>query len=193
MTAVAPPIVLNFTSDPQVRYDRLSGRWFMSIIDVPCTNGTCTHTAPNRWLLAVSDAASNGTITGSTLWTKFFFQADGSNFCDYPSLGVDVNALYTGCNMFTTPAPSFTGTNGYVVRKSSVLGAGPIVVTKFAGLVPSFSSDGPYTPRGVDNIDPAATEGYFIGVSNVSFGKLMLRRVVADPGGSPTISADVRR
>ncbi len=190
MTAVAPPIVLNFTSDPQVRYDRLSGRWFMSIIDVPCTNGTCTHTAPNRWLLAVSDAASNGTITGSTLWTKFFFQADGSNFCDYPSLGVDVNALYTGCNMFTTPAPSFTGTNGYVVRKSSVLGAGPIVVTKFAGLVPSFSSDGPYTPRGVDNIDPAATEGYFIGVSNVSFGKLMLRRV-SNPGGSPTISADV--
>ena len=35
MTAVAPPVVLNFTSDPQVRYDRLSGRWFLSIIDVP--------------------------------------------------------------------------------------------------------------------------------------------------------------
>src|SRR2546427_1299059 len=34
MTPVSPPVVLNFTSDPQVRYDRLSGRWFLSIIDV---------------------------------------------------------------------------------------------------------------------------------------------------------------
>ena len=29
MTPVSPPVVLNFTSDPQVRYDRLSGRWFL--------------------------------------------------------------------------------------------------------------------------------------------------------------------
>jgi hypothetical protein len=56
MTPVAAPVVINFTSDPMVRYDRLSGRWFLSIIDVPCTNATCTATAANRWMLAVSDA-----------------------------------------------------------------------------------------------------------------------------------------
>ena len=104
MTPVGRPVVLNFTSDPQVRYDRFTARWFMSIIDVPCTNATCTTTAANRWLLAVSDAASNGTITrqhGVDLLLQF--QADpGTNFCDYPSLGIDVNALYVGCNMFTS-------------------------------------------------------------------------------------------
>ncbi len=76
MTPVTPPVVLNFTSDPQIRYDRFSARWFMSIIDVPCTNATCTTTAPNRWLLAVSDAASAGTISGTTVWTLFQFQTD---------------------------------------------------------------------------------------------------------------------
>lgn len=129
MTPVAGSVVLNFTSDPQIRYDRFTGRWYVSIIDVPCTNATCTTTAPNRWLLAVSDAASNGTISASTVWTFFQFQASpGTDFCDYPSLGVDVNALYVGCNMFSS-AGSFVGTNGYVVRKSSILGAGPITTT----------------------------------------------------------------
>jgi hypothetical protein len=50
--------------------------------------------------------------------------------------------------------------------------------------------DGPYVPQGVDNYDPAATEGYFIGVSNLAFGKLMLRRV-GTPAGTPTVSADI--
>lgn len=188
MTPVSPPVVLNFTSDPQVRYDRLSGRWFMSIIDVPCTNATCTTLAPNRWLLAVSNAGSNGVISGSTVWTFFFFQTDASNFDDYPSLGIDANALYTGGNMFSS-AGAFVGTNGYVVRKSSVLGAGPIVVTTFANLALGAGA-GPFAPRGVDNYDPAATEGYFIGVDNATFGTLILRRV-SNPAGSPSISANI--
>ncbi|MBV9242731.1 MAG: hypothetical protein JO314_12055, partial [Acidobacteria bacterium] len=145
MTPVVAPVVLNFTSDPQVRYDRFTGRWYMSIIDVPCTTANCSATAANRWLLAVSDAASNGTITGSTVWTFFFVQADAANFCDYPSLGVDVNALYFGCNMFT-PAGTFAGTNGYVVRKSSILGAGPITSTAFANMVNGSAGAGPEAP-----------------------------------------------
>ena len=47
-----------------------------------------------------------------------------------------------------------------------------------------------YTPQGVDNYDAAATEGYFIGVSNAAFGRLVLRRV-SSPGGTPTISANI--
>ena len=48
---------------------------------------------------------------------------------------------------------SYVGSDGYVVQKSSVLGGGPIHVTAFQSL-----SDA-YTPQGVDNADPAATEG----------------------------------
>ena len=112
MTPVVAPVVLNFTSDPNVRYDRFSARWFLTIIDVPCTNGTCTTTAANRQMIAVSDAASNGVISGSTVWSFFQFQGDpGTNFLDYPSLGIDVNALYIGGNMFTSAGSYVGGTN----------------------------------------------------------------------------------
>jgi hypothetical protein len=184
MTPVTPPVVLNFTSDPQIRYDRLSGRWFLTIIDVPCANASCSTTAPNRLLIAVSDS---GTISVSTVWTFYFFQADATNFLDYPSLGIDANALYIGGNMFTA-AGSFVGCNAYVVRKSSVLGGGPIIVTTFV-VVSSGSTAGPFAPRGVDNYAPASNEGYFIGVDNATFGTLMLRRV-SDPGGTPSISGN---
>jgi hypothetical protein len=188
MTPVTGAVLINFTSDPQIRYDRTTGRWFMSIIDVPCTNVSCTATAPNRWLLAVSDAASNGTISATTVWTFFQFTPQAPNFCDYPSLGIDVNALYVGCNMFTA-AGSFSGTSGYVIQKSSVLGAGPIVVTAFQSLL--VAGAGPFAPRGVDHYDTTATEGYFIGVDNATFSTLMLRRV-SDPGSlAPTISANI--
>ncbi|MBW8878419.1 MAG: DUF11 domain-containing protein [Acidobacteria bacterium] len=191
MTPVTPPVVLNFTSDPQIRYDRFTARWYLSIIDVPCTNATCTTTAVNRWMVAVSDAASAGVITGSTVWTFFQFQTDASgDFCDYPSLGIDVNALYVGCNIFSG-AGAFVGTNGYVVQKTSVLGAGPLFVTMFANLVAGGAGAGPESPRGVDNFDPGATEGYFVGPDNATFSTIMFRRV-SNPGSlTPTISANI--
>jgi uncharacterized repeat protein (TIGR01451 family) len=190
MTPVGGSVVLNFTSDPQIRYDRFTARWYLSIIDVPCTSASCSATAANRWMVAVSDAASNGIITGSTVWTFFQFQADpGTNFCDYPSLGVDVKALYVGCNIFSS-AGAFVGTNGYVVRKTSILGAGPLVVTLFANLAAGAGA-GPESPRGVDNFDPAATEGYFVGPDNASFSTITFRRV-SNPGSlTPTISANI--
>jgi hypothetical protein len=186
----------NFTSDPMVRYDRLTARWFLTIIDVPNTNAI--GDTPNRVLIAVSDAASNGVISASTVWTYYFVQQDmvgtattTGEFLDYPSLGIDNNALYIGGNMFDAVSGNFNGCSAFVIRKSSVLSGGPVVATAFRGLVPDpNTTDGMLTPRGVDNYDPAATEGYFIGVSNAAFGRLIFRRV-SNPGGTPTISADI--
>ena len=187
MTPVVSPVVLNFTSDPHIRYDRLSGRWFIVMIDVPCTNATCTTTAANRMLIAMSDSA---TITGSTVWSFFYFVPDASNLADYPTPGIDANALYIGANMFSLSTGSFSYSSGFVVRKSSLTGGGPIVWTPFANLTGGASGAGPFTPQGVDNYDPAATEGYFIGVDNATFGTLMIRRV-STPGGTPTLSANL--
>ncbi|MGH7741521.1 MAG: T9SS type A sorting domain-containing protein, partial [Candidatus Eiseniibacteriota bacterium] len=102
----------------------------------------------------------------------------------------DAKALYIGGNMFDSTGTVFLGTNGYVVNKASLLGGGPIVVTAFPGLTPSASLDGPSSPRGVDNFDPASNEGYFIGNSNVFLGSLVARRI-SDPGGLPTISPNL--
>jgi FG-GAP-like repeat len=173
------------TSDPRIRYDRLSQRWIIAIINVANTD--------NRILIAVSNTQN---ITPATVWTYYFFvnsavspAGDAGCFADYPSLGVDANALYIGTNNFCPN--NFGGTTGFVVRKNSILSGGPIVATAFRGLVAGAGAGaGLYTPQGVDNFDPAATVGYFIGVDNATFGTLKLRRVT-DPGGTPTISADI--
>src|SRR5256886_14091006 len=113
----------------------------MTIIDVPSTSSATIGDTPNRILIAVSDAASNGTITGSTVWTFFFVQqntvggGDTGEFLDYPSLGVDNNALYIGGNMFGAASGLFITTPAFVVRKSSILGAGPVVTTAFRQLI----------------------------------------------------------
>jgi hypothetical protein len=190
---MTPPVNNNFTSDPRVRYDRLSRRWFVLIIDVPGSEGTL----PNRVLLAVSDSPI---LTASTVWTFFYFQhdlvapaGDSGKFADYPTLGIDANALYIGVNVFQSRGQgAFQDTTAFVVRKSSVLGAGPIVVTAFRNLIRKVQGidTGPYTPQGVDNFDPAASEGYFIGVDAGLYGRMALRRV-STPGGTPAISDNV--
>jgi hypothetical protein len=177
--------VLDGTSavDPRVRFDRLAGRWFVTSI---------TEATPNRILIAVSKTA---TITNTSSFTFFQFQqdkvgqtpnSDTGDFADYETLGIDNNALYIGANIFGNNTFS---TTGFVVRKSSVLGSGPIVVTPFRQLA-NGSGSGLYTPQGVNNDDPAATEGYFIGVDNATFGKLDIKRV-SNPGGTPTLSATI--
>lgn len=185
MTPLSGTITSNSTLDPQIRFDRLSGRWILTAMDLPC--GTACPTA-NRILIAVSDAASAGVISANTVWTFFSFQPNATNFVDMPSLSVDAKALYISANVFT-PSLALAGVSGFVVRKSSILGAGPIVVTTFA-LLPSLSAEGMVDPRSVDNDDPASNEGYFIGTSALAFGRLVLRRV-SDPGGSPTISSNL--
>jgi len=187
VSVMTPPASNNFTSDPRIRYDRLSGRWITIIIDVPGMTGSL----PNRILIAVSNSS---TITNSTVWTYFFIPIDttppaisSTCFADYPTLGVDVNALYIGTNNFCSG--TFSSTDGYVIKKSTLL-SGTLNVTVFRGLVASASSAGPYTPQGVDNFDAGSTEGYFIGTDNATYGTLMIRRV-SNPGGTPSISSNI--
>jgi PKD repeat protein len=189
-SVVTPPANSNFTTDPRIRYDRLSGRWFIIMIDVPGQQGKLA----NRVMIAVSDS---GTITTNTVWTFFQFAGDSTNFADYPTLGIDANALYIGVNIFATSGSGgFVNTTAFVVRKSSLLSGGPIVVTPFTGLItvtghfPKFVNVGPYTPQGADNFNPAATEGYFIGIDITSNNLIQLRRV-SNPGGTPSLSGNV--
>lgn len=174
----------SFTSDPRVRFDRLTGRWIVAIINVSSTD--------NRILLAVSN---NATINASTVWTFFSFvnsavtpTGDTGCFADYPTLAVDANALYVGVNNFCPN--SYAGTTAFVIRKTSVLGTGPIVVTAFRNLSGPVGVQGLFTPMGVDNYDPAATDGYLIGVDNRLFGNLIIRKV-STPGGTPVLSPNI--
>jgi hypothetical protein len=180
-----------YTTDPRIHYDRLSGRWIIVMIDVTENVATGNDRA-NRVMVAVSNGS---VITASTTWRFFQFQqdivapaGDTGNFADYPTLGIDANALYIGVALFT-PASDAAGTSGFVVRKSSILGTGPIVVTAFRQF--TDGATGPENPQGVDNFDPDPTVGYFIGADYYSYGQLTMRRV-SDPGGNPTVSPNIR-
>jgi len=171
--------------DPQTKYDRLSGRFILTAI---------TFGSPNRVVIAVS---SGSTITGAGSFTFFFFQQDQvapvgniGEFADYDKIGVDANALYVGANMFDASLSFYTGSNCFVVRKSSILGGGPIVATAFRGIADAGTGVGPVYPMGVDNDDPAASEGYVAGVDGSSLGTLAIRRIL-NPGGSPSISGNL--
>ncbi len=183
-------VAFSTTIDPRIRYDRATARWFLIMSEATCADGACSRLTPNRLLVAVSDAASAGVISPATVWRFFYLSADATAFSDTPTLGVDALALYVGVDAFgVSPAsPAYLGSNGVVIRKSSILGTGPIVFTRFEDITGIV--DGPLNPAGVDNADPAANEGYFIGPSPFSFGRLCLRRI-SDPGGVPAISPTI--
>lgn len=177
-----------FTSDPRVRFDRRLNRWIVLMI---------TAAVPNRFMLALSDTA---TISGATVWSQFFWdntRTEGglgavSCLADYPTLGVDEDALYIGVNQFCGPdlnTLNFDSTSVYVVNKQA-LANGTLSVAQFNGVLPNDSAAGIYTPQGVDNVDSNTNEGYVIGVNNTGFGQLVMRRI-ANPGGSPSLSGDI--
>ncbi len=178
-------------SDPHVRYDRLSQRWFIVAINTPPT--PVTAASRSRVMIAVS---SGPTITNLASFTFFFFEHDlllpappvsyNLGFYDYPTLGVDANALYIGGVMFNAPTDTYLGASVFVIRKSSILGAGPMVVTPFHNV--GTNSAGMYVPQGVQNDDPAATEGYFIGADAVLLTRINMFRVTA-PGATPVLSS----
>jgi hypothetical protein len=166
------------TSDPHVRYDRLSKRWFIVMINL---------TQPsNKVLIAVS---SGPTISNQSSFTFFSFGNPALNntlSADYPTLGVDRFALYIGTNDFTSSGQAVS-TTGFVVRKSALLNSS-LVGTAFQ--LATAASPGPLTPQGAQNDDPTSSAGYFIGVDSEEFSKLDLRRV-SNPGGTPTISGNL--
>jgi len=170
-------------TDPGVEYDRLSQRWIVS--------GINTEDSNNRIMLAVSDGP---TITSTSDFTYFFFNeatpppAASPRFADYPQLGVDENAIYVGVNEFAAPPSSgFAGTSVYVIRKSSVLGSGPIVVTAFRNLI--SGGQGPVSPQPATDMVPGIDTGYVVGPDASFFSRLDVRRI-NDPGGNPTMSAN---
>ena len=182
------PVTAFGVSDPHVRFDRQTSRWFVVAIDLAASSNKC--------VIAVS---SGPTVTSSANFTFFSFIFDAvsppippspyaGGFFDYPTLGIDNNALYIGGRMFNAAGTAYTGASVFVVRKSSILGAGPIVTTAFHQL--GTAAAGIYTPQGVDNDDPTATAGYVIGVDNAVFSQLDIHRI-STPGGTPTVSASI--
>jgi hypothetical protein len=109
-------------SDPRVIFDPQTQRWFASQVDYD-PNAPDPTAVANDFLLAVS-TSSNPAGT----WKAFSFQADPDNgfFADFPTLGVDSNAVYLAGDFYSTgEVPEGSGLVS--IPKSDLLLATPTV------------------------------------------------------------------
>ncbi|MDB6022570.1 MAG: hypothetical protein JWQ04_2427 [Pedosphaera sp.] len=111
-------------TDPRVIYDPASQRWFASMVDFDSTASDPTLEA-NDFLFAVS-ATSDPTGT----WHGFLFQADPDfgNFADFPTLGLDANAVYLAGDFFQASSP--VGPGLVSMPKSDLLAATPTITNR---------------------------------------------------------------
>jgi hypothetical protein len=172
-------------SDPHVRFDRLTQRWFIVAIDVD--HLTAAKGYDNYCCIAVSDGP---TITASSNFTFFYFNRASSggstnDFYDYPTLGIDNTSLLIGGNMFTN-ASSFSGSSIWVVNKADLV-AGTLTVSAFPHQNSNWNI---FTPQGVQNDDPSYSESYLIGAHKSMSSTLIMKRVTYS-GGVPSLSSDI--
>ncbi len=183
------------TSDPRIRYDRFSERWFIVMITIgdvePDMEGEVSHAragsngSNNRIMIAVSDSKE---ITYFTSWDFFSIAVGEGLFFDYPALGIDTQALYVGGVTILAEFDSPLANQPVYVINKKALEEGEIIFTEFSFPInPTVPSDS-FIPQGVDNFDEDATVGYFIGVDSFSSNHLVLHRVYNPGGESPALS-----
>jgi hypothetical protein len=124
-------------SDPRVIYDPLSQRWFASQVDFDATtaaNGQDVTLEANNFLLAFSATSDP---TGD--WVAFRFRADSKSnaFADFPTLGVDSNAVYLSGNMFKGELNNL-GPNLVSIPKADLLNSNINTRTSFGTLDPNL-------------------------------------------------------
>ncbi len=115
----------NVTSDPRVIYDPSVQRWFAAQVTVNSSAADPTALA-NKFLLAVSTTSSP---TGP--WKGFSFQADPDNgyFADFPTLGVDSNAVYLSGDFYSA-GETPQGAGLVSIPKADLLAAVPTVANQ---------------------------------------------------------------
>jgi hypothetical protein len=93
-------------TDPRICFDKASQRWFALMVDFK-TNSTVAIS--NRFFLGVS-----ATADPSGIWRAIAFPADPTNgyFADFPTLGIDAEAVYLGAQMFDA--------SGYIMGQTLV-------------------------------------------------------------------------
>jgi hypothetical protein len=97
----------DFTSDPKVLYDNLSGRWFASLLDV--TTGTI-HVAVSH----------NSSATGT--WVVYTVGGTPAGyFPDQPLLGISSKLVALGGNVYNTSTSAFLWGEVWALNKSSML------------------------------------------------------------------------
>jgi uncharacterized repeat protein (TIGR01451 family) len=100
--------------DPVVVYDQLASRWVISQFAGFDTNGAMTDEC-----IAVSTGSD---ATGT--WNRYAFHL-GTDFFDYPHLGVWPDAYYMTMNVFNAAGTAFLGPQPFALDRAAMLAGNP--------------------------------------------------------------------
>src|SRR3954463_6995620 len=127
---------LGGAGDPVVLYDQLADRWVITQFATPTGNIPITDEC-----IAVS---KSGDATGA-YWLYGFHL--GSNFFDYPHLGVWPDGYYMSMNVFNPTGTAYLGPQPFVFDRAAMLNGDPAGFLSFTGL---GSSHEPLLPADLD-------------------------------------------
>ena len=115
-------------SDPRVRYDASTGRWYVSVVTLESLFGI------GDFRLAVSQTSDPA--GKYTLYSSSFTDA----FPDFPSLGFNDDKLTLAANSYTISTEQFLGSEFLVIKKSDVIAGVSSPATRFFGPSPTIDS-----------------------------------------------------
>ena len=130
---------INGDGDPIVLYDQLANRWVVSQF--------AGATIPTDECIAVS--ATND-ATGA--WHQYDFNL-GSNFFDYPHIGVWPDAYYMSDIVFNSAGTAYLGPQPFAFNRAAMLAGSPATFITVP-TTPSSASEDPYLPADLDGSTP---------------------------------------
>lgn len=148
-------------SDPRIKYDPLTQRWFASEITLGTSN------VNNSVFIAVSATSNPLGAWSSTGYTA----VSPTRFGDYPTLNVDANAVYVGTNNFTS-ADAFTSVTLSSIPKTSLLAGAP-TTTGIATFTQISSAIG-FTPQVPTNYASGYTGSNIVSISATAFNQAQI-------------------
>jgi uncharacterized repeat protein (TIGR01451 family) len=127
--------------DPVVLYDQLANRWVVSQFAGFNDNGTVTDEC-----VAVSTTSD---ATGS--YNRYAFHL-GSNFFDYPKLGVWPDAYYMSMNVFNAAGTAYLGPQPFALDRTAMLAGTPATFITLG--ITNGPTEDPYLPADLDGLTP---------------------------------------
>jgi hypothetical protein len=128
----------NGDGDPVVLYDQLANRWLVSQF--------AGASVPTDECVAVSTTSD---ATGT--WNRYGFHL-GTNFFDYPHLGVWPDAYYMSMNVFNSSGTAFLGPQPFAFDRAAMLAGNPATFVS-TGITVGPSEDA-YLPADLDGSTP---------------------------------------
>jgi hypothetical protein len=138
--------------DPVVLYDQLANRWVISQF------ASATGGSPITDECVAVSTTSDATGT----YNRYGFHL-GSNFYDYPHLGVWPDAYYMSMNVFNSTGTAYLGPQPFAFDRTAMLAGAPASFISPVG--PLGSSVPPFLPADLDGstLPPAGAPNTFLG------------------------------